>query len=760
MRIAYGVLLTFFASFAAAQEDLPVDGSEEGLSKFIGSTPPQQYHPWFSQTDLLPAEAIEAVQKLYSCGFLDPRGCEYRQLTVTTEAHGGNPVETEGWLIPNSGRDGSGRRMIRCAICWNGQIYPVKKIGARADIDAAAEEALQQVRKQPEATYEFESVSVTAPHPVRIALLIRFGDFESAEQLYAAFYEGPEQQQADRFFFETASGWARTSYRRLVSAHGEGDPVLGKAIGQEFARSSHQIIAEAVKRGYDDAKEELAFLTRARGLLNEQLQRDGSGERPPRAILAGRAGYPHEYQYVQALSHDLREIALTAPDDREAFYRQFKDEPTIRELISLGESAVAGLFFEFLKPQPGLTRIIDASGDEPVVLTTADVATFVVREILQGEAATAKGFETFWKGIYDQTSQERWVSLLSEDNAPTKQWEFAAKYLTGTDTRYTGAHGHVLKVEASETDLAPLIAKRLHQSLEAIPEEMVDVMHLMEASGLAVALMEFDVEGHQAPLRELSRRLHQAMDHPPQQRGRLGISFLGERLGMTTSALGRAGDAEALRRYAKWLRAFAWDPYGNEPLFFAPKLLMPLWECQDNADIAEVSDWLFEAEDSPWAARFDREPARSYREETYPGSLAMTLLRKSSADDSSALPPALQIPAFRRRVMQLLRDPRPAGEVWVERRADGTPMVNYKSPSVMGNSPLPKQGTIVEAPQVLRVSDLVAWSLVHRAQLNRDASVVLPEFSMVWTVAERDTAIANIRALLEDEFVPVEEERP
>ncbi|MGC1276103.1 MAG: hypothetical protein WBC44_20560, partial [Planctomycetaceae bacterium] len=189
VRFGCFAVLWFVVETAAAQPDAsvePADAPPRSVSPLPLNEPPRRWDSWQAPETALPAEAVAAVAKLFEIGLPDPRDCEYRSVTVTTRPHGRKPIETRAWVIPSRDRDAAGRPIPRYGICWNGQIHPAVEIGEPANLEADAKAALAILQGAEAPRPSFGSVRVDAPHPVRIALLLRIGETELAEDLYTA----------------------------------------------------------------------------------------------------------------------------------------------------------------------------------------------------------------------------------------------------------------------------------------------------------------------------------------------------------------------------------------------------------------------------------------------------------------------------------------------------------------------------------------------------------------------------------------------
>ena len=98
--------------------------------------PPRQDEPWTTPPTGLPDSIVAVANVLFELGFADPRGCEYREVELPGEAEANRNLAaprpaTHAWVMPQGAVDGP-----RYAVAWNGLVYPVKRLGAAADLDA------------------------------------------------------------------------------------------------------------------------------------------------------------------------------------------------------------------------------------------------------------------------------------------------------------------------------------------------------------------------------------------------------------------------------------------------------------------------------------------------------------------------------------------------------------------------------------------------------------------------------------------------
>ncbi len=125
-------------------------------------TPPQQGKPWVPPPVKLSRGWVDAVRNLWQQGYADPRGCEYREVTLAFAG------ATHAWLIP---RDPSNKVSgNRYAVTWDGMVYPVICIGPAASVKSDVEALLTEAAKHP-------SLNASGPSvfPVSVQVAARCG---------------------------------------------------------------------------------------------------------------------------------------------------------------------------------------------------------------------------------------------------------------------------------------------------------------------------------------------------------------------------------------------------------------------------------------------------------------------------------------------------------------------------------------------------------------------------------------------------------
>src|SRR5205085_57668 len=79
--------------------------------------PPRQKARWTPPKSIVPDKHVKAAELLFAQGLADPRGCEYRNVSLVTDNADYRPTvqEVHAWVLP-----GPADAEYRFAICWNG----------------------------------------------------------------------------------------------------------------------------------------------------------------------------------------------------------------------------------------------------------------------------------------------------------------------------------------------------------------------------------------------------------------------------------------------------------------------------------------------------------------------------------------------------------------------------------------------------------------------------------------------------------------
>ena len=189
----------------------------------------------------------------------------------------------------------------------------------------------------------------------------------------------------------------------------------------------------------------------------------------------------------------------------------------------------------------------------------------------------------------------------------------------------------------------------------------------------------------------------------------------------------RAGDPDAAREYAEWVRTIGPDRHQHQIL----PLLEPLYRLPDDPAIAEAAEWLFNNPKSPWVPLIAKgKPNSSYQ-------IAELITS-----------PLVCVPAFRKMLLASLEDRSPAGSASLNEGGGLQIEMDAGWSSGRGQSkvdPLaPKAGVTVP----FRMADYYAWELS-----GLEGS---PAFELYWPEPRRNKGLAEMAAFLKkrgDRFI-------
>jgi hypothetical protein len=724
-------------------------------------TPPSQTEKWTPPESKLPQSLITATQFLFEHGFADPRGCEYREITVVTGGVSGGHIatQTHGWILPEAASPNG-----RFAVCWNGLVYPLVEVGPPTDLRADFAQP-SEVGWLGHAIPEASAVSHRATWP-RVCLLLRLGEIELAGKLWKtpAATESRGTASADDPFLVLSNDWLWMSFDRAVCAHMRGDHWLALATAEPLARHRDAFEREAERRGFvkpDGAgsndrgkKPYFDFLRPLDRLLAEQQRR--TKLEPVERVLSAKADpFANREDRIAALVRDLEEVE--ARQSGQPGGVSPADDPIVAALAGEGTPAIEPLLLCLEKDQR-LTRSVSFHRDffthrELIGVDAAAYAalcliletrTFGPRTehgyaggAVEQRRAVADEIRQYWEERRNVPIAERWFVTLQDDHATSSQWLEAAGRLTmAADVRIEGAwlvtparqDGKVPKMrgeslrERKEPSVAELMAKRSDQ-VAATKDSSSRVLYEMEkACQIARCLAKWD---QKQALPTLQARVRDCVRMTTNKGGLqpYATQILGASLTNLTVAAVRAGDVELLPDYCRWLRETPPDELMRVSSFRTHELFAPLWMTPNNDVSRETAGALFNGKDSPWNP-VHRAPPKG----------------NPFQAERLASTPLLGVPAFREQLLRNLRNVDNAGTVSVK---DGR--VSLETPGRSGGTAisdrtdphLPK----TDARQDVRVCDLYGWhlSLVDGA----------PRFELYWPEDIRDQALARSREFLE-----------
>jgi len=438
---------------------------------------------------------------------------------------------------------------------------------------------------------------------------------------------------------------------------------------------------------------------------------------------------------IPALIRDLDLVAVRPRGQPNG--AMLAQSPVVAALITEGDAAVAPLI-DCLATDQRLTRSVRFGADfsrdrNPIPVTGA--ARAALQAILLTDFPNATGWRAYWQRFHGMRIEERWFTLLRDDNAGMGRWLETAASITqpdnvinvpGTGFSYrppaaTNAspqlRGEWLRAK-SRPSVSELLARR---ALEISPTNApnYDLGTACEI-GLRLAAWEPAAAGPLATA--LMRRLQTVAEYsdPGAQRS-WPAQPLGRDMARLTVVRVNAGEAGALEEYAAWLQTVTPETLGHT----LPESLGPLMSFPTNAVMQSLARNLFGETNSSWGKLPWQGP--SYFNPIESG--------------------LIQLPAFRQLLGRELEVKTVCG-FWEWRPG----MVSYQLTNVANASsswtlelPVPDQpaaGTKVE----LRWCDWIAFSLAKTMQI--------PTFNPFASLAQRDEAVESAQARLQAPPIP------
>ncbi len=184
--------------------------------------PPMQKAAWTAPKADVPADLVTATTRLFQQGLADPRGCEYRTISVGTGSSWSGDAgvaECHGWVLPAAEKTAQ-----RFAVCWNGMVYPVVSVGDKADLNSDMQAVLKARgngnRFGTACPPEGASVSETTVLPLKVCMLLRLGEGDLAAGLWKN-WAAPEAKDAQKndVYVELSGALEWAIFDRAICAH-------------------------------------------------------------------------------------------------------------------------------------------------------------------------------------------------------------------------------------------------------------------------------------------------------------------------------------------------------------------------------------------------------------------------------------------------------------------------------------------------------------------------------------------------------------
>ena len=723
--------------------------------------PPQQGMPWTVPATTLPEPLVSTTTFLFEHGCADPRGCEYRVISVPVgDVWGGDRgaalIKTHGWVLPGEGKE-------RFAVCWNGLVYPAIEVGEVASLAGILPQKANNYGMHT-AVPESQFVAAGGVRYLHVCQLLRLGEVELAQKYWVLLNGIEDRSHEVDPFMMVASEWLWAGFDRAVCAHMRGDHRLSLLTAEPLVRFRSDYEAEAKRRGFprrrhpdDRAKDVFEFLSPLDSLLADQRRRVDAFQ-VERVLESTPETYADQAARVTALIRDLEEVSARQWGQPGGV--NLVDSPIINALIVEGQAAVEPLI-ECYETDERLTRSVSFGRDFHTgrnlipVYKAALVALGGILETRQFDSSVAveervrmseKEYRTriaanirkLWEATGQLSREERWFRVLADDQATRQQWVEAAYSITmpadvstdgfwvTTPSRKNGVvppmKGESLRSHENPS-VAELLARRSDQITKSPKAHENSTARLYEyeaAAKMAIFLAKWDAK---SSLPTLSRRMDDCFrEMASTQIQTDAVNHLAPELSRLTQESLAAGDSSKLEQYYQWLEKTPVDMLLDIPRD-EEKLFAPFWLKPDLPESQEYAERMFNGTSSPWNP-LDRVKTRGLLE---PENLVIS--------------PMLSVPAFRKQVLRNLSNVDHAGTVSLKdntlliqtgTRSRGVGQLDLKDPD------LPKPGERRE----FRKSDDYASKLsqLHGA----------PCFQLYWPLKKRDEGLTRMRQFVED----------
>jgi hypothetical protein len=715
------------AALALPAAPVPAPVADPGLP-----TPPHQKLPWTPPKSDVPETFVTAAAKLFDLGLADPRGCEYRAVTLHCPSRWTDDpvVRTNAWVLPG----GIGAR--RFAVCWDGLVYPVSEVGAPADLTADIRAAVKR-HDQNAADHglgangwrqsDLYKSDLPKKHDswlaeTAVALLLRLGEGAAADDLWKTSRASGGPDEEDHYVV-LADEWTTRLFERGLIAFLSGDDRFSLANFQALTSADRAIGAELKARDWrpkqDNNRRAFQFRDQLPALTADLKRRAatfprkpivcfGPGRHPDRAVRisalidrlddvsGGQWVYPGGAYLagslvVQALEHE-------GADAVEAVLKEMRADTRLTRTIEFGQDYWPGTVQGVSKPLMEVLKHSDfyPTGQDVSRVSPDDLITAVRARLARPEA--------------NLPLAERWFHRLADDEAGSDEWCRAAEALTekegnglwSSDTaNWQGLYRPQFPLDDNAKLVGESLRNRASPTLSALLSKRVGQATDVELSArLAFSLAKWGLDAAKPILAQLTSRC----------RGGKAATFL-----KLVSIRADAGDTDALNEFASWIATAA------------PKELWPsadpfelMIKYGDHPAIAKVADQLFGDPKSPWQPAGVTEEREMYR---------------TSIMTSFGL---LRFPSFRATIAEMLGDKTVIGTVKVE---------DWQIDIHKGNRTEGRSLSSADAPAgyegPVRLCDYVA---------DRSSTGVIgaPRFELYWPEARRDATVAAMAEFLRD----------
>jgi hypothetical protein len=682
--------------------------------------PPHQRDPWQAATAAgIPDYVLKAMPSLFQAGLADPRGGDYRVIEV--RAWGNEQTQTHGWVFRN-----------QFAVCWNGMVYPVLRIDAKADLekdvaDIAATQPWNWTplgRQSPStqgrfwSDMQFAGVSIT---PISMTLLVRLGRADLARRLWevpqAGIREGDPpslDHSSERDWLDRISWtWLATAFRRLVAERARDDDsaavdtgeslIAWGAAGKHFARESEVAFLADVPALLTDSRRRSRAPVRTRA--DFQFGKHGKFE-AKNAAATELLGKPQSERVAELIDRleDVAAEKMSIPGNL-----VFMWEPICSLLAAEGDASVSPLI-DVLEHDRRMTRTVDFTrpwypAGRPIPVKEA--ATEILRSILQSpdlvDHSTPAELRAWWNQTRQKSPLERSFGILASDSASPQQWLDSAAVITQRSDMIV-FNGSISIPEGAclpNRPAPPLVGEELRSRRNPSVSDLL----LKRTASMAESSSSPDA----CKMAVMAYRWDAQVDAQAARPALQAVRDLEtcRKDALVAAARVQIGDVQAAYEWAERSKAIV------EGWPFFTKDLAALWLLPGNAAMERAAESLFTRPESPLSPR-----------------------KRYDQIDT----PLLAVPIYRKAVMAALQDTSIAGTA--TRSENGNFHISLANGGSIGGAdgdPDPDQAKPGEE-RTVRVKDMVAYSLSRVEGF--------PKFKADWPAALKDRAISELENFL------------
>ncbi len=587
------------------------------------AVPPQQNQPWQSPETDIPAEYVNAMSVAFQRGVADPRGCEYREVTVPfgSDSFGEfRRLNTRGWLLPRNGEHSP-----QFAILWDGVITPVISVGSPASVEADGRLLVAYLMQQ-KAIYEnpstvfdrerleFPQIFSPGPHAYGVicALMLRSGETALAETVYHCAVE-KHWGSYPLALHDNIPRFALWSlFSRALAAHMYGDDKLALCYAEqyesllgddqaEFVATARKLLAEQRRRTRKPPipKNEIdALILELENVDARQYFQPGEVVlgRDPRVEALIAVGDPAVEPLLECLEHDSRLTRSVSYD------RDFIPD---RSIIPVAEAAYVALC-GILRQSFSLTGVAAGNLSEPDIEYRKELARQIRRHF---DRYRGMSFEDKWYHILQNDDEPVELQLQAVANICRKSNVKEIPHSCGSSLSATRTDPNAASVQLtgealrskSNPSVSELLNRRAVEYLPVDESAAASSRAFVNAQRMALYSAVWDLPESLPALRQVSDAIYREL--------RKYESLESDRfewLVPLTIQRAWAGDLAALRQYCETLLTAPEQILGKNGQNAWGKFLQPLYTFPEDATVIATAEKIFNTPGTAWSEYFGK----------------------------------------------------------------------------------------------------------------------------------------------------------